>query len=102
MSTEDQATHQLLGELKADMQHNRSQLTQIFEKLDAMSRTQNILCADHKAHVAAASQVRADLDKVDERVTGLEGLKSRIIGYGVGIAMAGGAMGDRIAKLFGA
>lgn len=102
MSGDDQATHQLLGELKADMATSQRQRTTIFEKLDSISSTLTTLCADHKAHVVSASQVRADLEEVDKRVTGLEKLKARIIGYGAGVAIAGGALGDRITKLFGA
>lgn len=100
--TTDSETHQLLGKLTAEMESSRNQRRDLFDLLRSIGTHVTELKADMKHHMEKEDALQASHNNLEKRVNSLETIKSRIIGYGIGISMIGGAVSERISRVFGA
>ena len=78
--TDETAIHQLLGELKGDMQSSQRQRADLFILVRDIGTQVTTLVAELKAHMDKEDALEIKHDTLDGRVTSLEGYKNKILG----------------------
>ena len=99
--TPDADLHQLIGQLKADMDSSRNQRKELFDLVRYIGTSVTELQKDMKHHMEKEDNLLLEHGLLDRRVGALENLKSKIIGYGIGLSMVGGTISERISRLIG-
>lgn len=98
--SDDSATHQLLGSLKADMEASQRQRASLFDLARETNTQVTTMAAQQKAHIEKQDALEISHNALIARVAGLEGDRNRIVGAGAAIAAATGGAWAKITGFF--